>query len=384
MTDLREQVRRWLGAHWTPGTDPVAFREACLDDGWLVPTWRRECFGRGLPADEAEVVGEEFERAGAPGRADLTNLHAGVLYELAGPQLRDTYLRPVLTGVVRGCLLYSEPGAGSDLAGLRTTAVRDGDRWRVNGQKVWTSQAHEAAYGLLVARTDPTVLKHAGITFFVLPMDQPGVEVRPIVQITGDQHFNEVFLTDAWVDDTHRIGEVNAGWGVLMAALGLERTVMGSRAAGSRAADPRYVGTADDLIGLARRHGRLEDPLVADALAGVYADRTAIRCNQIRYVQEGRGSDPAATSLNKLAMSQLLHRTARVRADIVGAQGLLDDRGDPPSDAEVANFFTLDAYFTSIGGGTDQIQRNIVSERLLGLPKEADPSRSVPFDRVRR
>ena len=215
-------------------------------------------------------------------------------------------------------------------------------------------------------------------------MRQPGVEVRPIVQITGDQHFNEVFLTDAQVPDTHRIGAVNAGWQVLMTALALERSVMGGRAAGSRAVEPHYVGTADDLLALAARHDKLHDPLVRAAVGDVYADRTAIRLNQVRQAAEGTATDPATTSLNKLAMSRLLHKTARVRSDIVGADALLDERHSPPRDGEVANFFTLDAYFTSIGGGTDQIQRNIVSERALGLPREADPSRSVPFDQVRR
>jgi alkylation response protein AidB-like acyl-CoA dehydrogenase len=376
----RDEVRQWLIEHWQPNVDRDDFRAAAVDAGWLVPTWSREWFGRELSIADAEVVGEEFERVGAPGRADRNNLHARVIYQLGSDELRRRYLRDLLTGAARGCLLYSEPGAGSDLASLRTSAVRDGDRWRVNGQKVWTSGARHATFGLLVARTDSTVPKHKGITFFVLPMDQPGVEVRPIVQITGDEHFNEVFLTDAVVDDANRLGDVNAGWQTLMTALGFERSVMGVRGVGSRAADPKYVGTADDLIGLARRHGKLDDPATITALADVYAARTAARLNAVRYAEEGRAGDPAAMSVGKLAMSQLLHSTARVRRDIVGMMALLDE----PGDAELANFFTLDAYFTSIGGGTDQIQRNIISERVLGLRKEADPSRNVPFDEVRQ
>ena len=377
---VRDEVRQWLAAHWQPGADLRRFRAAAVDAGWLVPTWRREWFGRDLSAADAEVVGEEFDRVGAPGRADRNNLHARVIYELGSDELRHRYLRGLLTGAAKGCLLYSEPGAGSDLASLRTSAVRDGDRWRINGQKVWTSGAQEATFGLLVARTDRRARKHAGITFFVLPMDQPGVEVRPIVQITGDEHFNEVFLTDAFVDDANRLGEVNAGWQTLMTALGYERSVMGVRGVGSRAADPRYVGTADDLIDLARRHGKLDDAATVAALADVYAARTAARLNAARYAEEGRAGDPAAMSVGKLAMSQLLHSTARVRRDILGAATLLDE----PDEAALANFFTLDAYFTSIGGGTDQIQRNIISERVLGLPKEADPSKNVPFEQVRK
>jgi alkylation response protein AidB-like acyl-CoA dehydrogenase len=380
----RDEVRQWLAGNWRPDTDPIAFREAALDAGWLVPTWGRAWYGREFSEADAEIVGAEFDRVGAPGRADRTNLYARVIYELGSDTLRTTYLRDLLTGAERGCLLYSEPGAGSDLASLRTSAVREGERWRVNGQKVWTSGAQTAVFGLLVARTDPEQPKHRGITFFVIPMKQPGIEVRPIVQITGDAHFNEVFLDDAWVDDTHRLGEVNAGWKTLMRALGFERAVMGVRGVGSRASDPRYIGTADDLIGLARAHGKLDDRVTADALVDVYAARTAVRLNTARYAEEGRSADPASMSMGKLAMSRILHETARIRRDVIGAATLLDDHTTEPTEQERANFFTLDAYFTSIGGGTDQIQRNIISERILGLPKEEDPSKDMPFRQARK
>ncbi|GAB3310769.1 acyl-CoA dehydrogenase [Epidermidibacterium keratini] len=379
---IRDEVREWLAGNWNPGMDRSEFRQQALGSGWLVPTWSERWFGKDLNAADAEVVGEEFERVGAPARADRNHLHARVIYELGSDELREQYLRDLLTDRVEGCLLYSEPGAGSDLASARTSAVREGDQWRVNGQKVWTSHAREADYGLLVARTNADKPKHTGITFFVLPMKQPGVEVRPITQITGDQHFNEVFLTDALVDDANRLGDVDAGWQTLMIALGYERLVMGARGVGSRASDPTYVGTGDDLIALAREHGVLDDSATAQSLADIYAARTAARLNAARYADEGRGLDPAAMSLGKLSMSAILHGTARVRRDIIGAATLLDERSDPPGEAEIANFFTLDAYFTSIGGGTDQIQRNILAERVLGLPKEADPSKSIPFREV--
>jgi len=381
---VRSDVRAWLAENWQPDGDLKKFREAALDAGWLVPTWSEKWFGKDLSASDAEAVGDEFDRVGAPGRADRNDLHARVIYELGTDELRTTYLRDLLTGKASGCLLYSEPGAGSDLASVRTSAVREGDQWRVNGQKVWTSGAKRADYGLLVARTDSSVPKHNGITFFVFPMKQPGVEVRPITQITGDAHFNEVFLTDAWVPDAHRLGEINAGWRILMTALGYERSVMGVRGVGSRAKDQQYVGTSDDLIGLARRHGKLDDPVTIAALADVYAARTATRLNTARYAAEGRAKNPAALSMGKLAMSKILHSTGRVRRDIIGAESLLDDRTDPPNDGELANFFTLDAYFTSIGGGTDQIQRNIISERILGLPKEEDRSKNIPFSEVKK
>lgn len=380
---VRDEVREFLAATWRPGMSIKEFREQAVDSGWLAPTWSTDWFGRGLTPADAEIVGEEFRRVGAPGRSDRDHLHARVIYELGSDTLKSTYLRDLLTDAASGCLLYSEPGAGSDLASLRTTAVQEGDAWRVNGQKVWTSGARTAAYGLLAARTNKDVPKHHGVTFFVIPMKQDGIEVRPLVQITGDAHFNEVFFTDAWVDDANRLGEVNDGWRVLMTALGYERLVMGARGVGSRASDPTYVGTDDDLVALATRHGRLEDPVVADRLAEVYAERTAARLNAARYLAEGRGQDAAAMSLGKLMMSRILHGTAGLRRDIVGPEVLYDERTDPPNDAEVVNFFTLDAYFTSIGGGTDQVQRNIISERMLGLPKDRDPSKDIPFRDVR-
>lgn len=381
---IRDDVRAWLAENWSDGDARGDFRERAVDSGWLAPTWSTDWFGKGLSATDAEIVGEEFARVGAPGRLDRDHLHARVIYELGSDTLKSTYLRDLLTESIQGCLLYSEPGAGSDLASVRTTAVLEGDQWRVNGQKVWTSSAREATYGLLIARTNSDVPKHRGLTFFVIPMKQDGIEVRPLVQITGDAHFNEVFLTDAWVDDANRLGEVNAGWLSLMTALGYERLVMGARGVGSRASDPRYVGTADDLIALARDHGKLDDSATVQRLADVYAERAAARLNAARYAAEGRGQDAAAMSLGKLMMSRILHGTAGLRRDIIGADVLYDDRTDPPGAAEVANFFTLDAYFTSIGGGTDQVQRNILAERMLGLRKETDASKDVPFKDVRR
>ncbi|MFV0533119.1 MAG: acyl-CoA dehydrogenase family protein [Cumulibacter sp.] len=380
---IRDEVREFLASAWTPGMDSATFLQAAVDTGWLAPTWSADWYGRGLSAEDAEIVGEEFRRVGAPGRADRDHLHARVIYELGSDQLKSTYLRDLLTHTVSGCLLYSEPGAGSDLASVRTSVVREGDQWRVNGQKVWTSGARTAAYGLLAARSNRDVPKHRGMTFFVIPMKQEGIEVRPLVQITGDAHFNEVFFTDAWVDDANRLGEVDDGWRVLMTALGYERLVMGARGVGSRASDPTYVGTGDDLLALAERHGRLDDPVIANQIADIYAERTAARLNAARYAAEGKGQDAAAMSLGKLMMSRILHGTAGLRRDIVGAEALYDERTDPPSDGEVANFFTLDAYFTSIGGGTDQVQRNIISERMLSLPKDKDASKDIPFRDVR-
>ena len=275
------------------------------------------------------------------------------------------------------CLLYSEPAAGSDLAGVRTRAERDGDDYIINGQKVWTSGAAHAHYGMLLARTDWDVPKHKGLTFFFFPMKQPGVEVRPLRQITDEAHFNEVFITNARVPAANILGGLNNGWRVLQTALAYERSTMGDRPRGAR-----HSGTSDDLVALARQYGRLDDKALRQDLAGVLALRTLNALNNARAKANlEQGSSSPVMSLGKLAMSRILHEEARLRSALVGPETLLDGPDHPFADD--ANFLALNAYFTSIGGGTDQIQRNIISERVLGLPKEMEVDRNVPFRQVR-
>ena len=276
------------------------------------------------------------------------------------------------------CLLYSEPGAGSDLAGVRTRADRDGDHFVVNGQKVWTSSAATADYGMLIARTDWDVPKHQGISFFFLPMKQPGVEVRPLRQITDESHFNEVFITDAIVPAENLLGALNGqGWGVLQTALAYERSVMGEGARGpaQRRRRGRQRGAADRA---GPRGRRLDDPLIRQEIARVIAYKKLNALNNARAKADlAQGTSSPIMSLGKLAMSRILHEEARVRTAILGAGSLLEGPDHPR--AEDANFLTLNAYFTSIGGGTDQIQRNIIGERVLGLPREPEVDRDVPF-----
>lgn len=279
------------------------------------------------------------------------------------------------------CLLYSEPGAGSDLAGVRTSAVRDGEEYVVDGQKVWTSNAAGADYGMLLARTDPAVPKHRGLSFFFLPMDQPGVEVRPLRQITGEAHFNEVFLTGARVPAANLLGGPGQGWRVLLTALAFERVALGSTNLGAMT---RANGRAEaDLPELAKRHGRAGDVLLRRDIARVFALRSVNRwTNQRALAQAEQGGSSPLASLGKLAMSRIVHETGRVQSAIVGAQALLEGPEHP--DGDDANFASMNAYFTSIGGGTDQIQRNIIGERLLGLPREPEVDRDVPFQDVPR
>ncbi len=285
---------------------------------------------------------------------------------------------PSIRGESKWCLLYSEPGAGSDLAGLRTRAERDGDEWVINGQKVWTSFAKTADYGMLVARTDWGVPKHQGISFFMLPMRQPGVEVRPIHQITGESEFNEVFLEDARVPAENLIGELNGGWSVLQTALAYERRFMADIARTARDAKRPRAEKAHLLVELAREAGRLDDSHIRQQIARVDALATVNRWNTQRSkAATDRVESATLMALGKIAMSRILHETARVETEIVGAEAMLTGPDNPVGDA--VTFRTLNAYFTSIGGGTDQIQRNIVGERVLGLPKEPEPYRNTPF-----
>jgi alkylation response protein AidB-like acyl-CoA dehydrogenase len=391
---LRDEVRAWLAANWDPalresgggfGGGGEAYRawlDKVVEARWAVPRWPAEWHGRGLSDAQARIVERAFAAVGAPGSGqDRTNLWANTALTYASPSFKAKIVPALLRGEVGMCLLYSEPGAGSDLAGIRTRADRNGDNFIVNGQKVWTSGAASADYGMLIARTDWEAPKHGGISFFFCPMRQKGVEVRPLRQITDEAHFNEVFLTDAVVPAENLLGPLNGGWKVLQTALAYERSVMGEGARGPRsgAADP---GGEAGLIGLAREAGRLGDPLLRQDIARVIALKTLNRLNTARAKADlAQGNSSPIMSLGKLAMSRILHEEARVRTAILGAGSLLEGPDHPR--AEDANFLTLNAYFTSIGGGTDQIQRNIIGERVLGLPKEPEVDRDVPFRQVR-
>lgn len=371
---LRAEVRDWLAANWSPGTDRVTFAAAVFAAGWAAPSWSPECYGRGLTDRQSRLVAAEFAEAGAPGSGhDRADLFACTVHDRGTDEQKRRLLPPALRGESKWCLLYSEPGAGSDLAGLRTRAEPDGDDWIINGQKVWTSFATTADYGMLVARTDPDVPKHNGITFFMLPMRQPGVEVRPIHQITGESEFNEVFLTDARVSDANRIGEPGEGWSVLQVALGYERRLMGDIARTARRKEK-----SSGLVEMAREAGCLGDSHIRQQIARAQALATVNRWNTQR-AKTGTDRTESATllALGKIAMSRILHETARVQTEIIGAEALLSGPENPVGDG--VTFRALNAYFTSIGGGTDQIQRNIIGERVLGLPKEPDPYRDAPF-----
>ena len=242
IAEFRSRVRTWLAEYHRPGLSRQEWLQLVVDYGFAVPTWSPEWHGLGVSVDLAAVVSEEFQLAHATGaNQDKHNLWANTLLTYGTEALKRRLIRPLLLDEVKMCLLYSEPGAGSDLAGLQTRADSDGDEYIVTGQKVWTSGAHEADYGMLIARTDWDVPKHRGLSFFFFPMKQPGVVVRPIRQITGESHFNEVFIDRAHVPAENLLGRINEGWQVLQTALAYERSVMGDVARGPR----RPAGSAD-------------------------------------------------------------------------------------------------------------------------------------------
>lgn len=390
LEQIRQEVRSFLQKNWNPawrnqvteGANRAAWLSLVVDARWAAPRWPLDSFGKGLNNEQARVVEQEFAAVGAFGTGqDRTNLWANTALAYGNDRLKAKFVPALLKQEIGMCLLYSEPNAGSDLAGIRTRADREGDEWVVNGAKIWTSNARSADYGMLIARTDWDAPKHKGISFFFLPMKQEGVEIRPLRQITNESHFNQIFFNNARIPADNLLGKLNSGWGVLQTALAYERSVMGDGARGPRSGVPAPKGD-NELIELAREAGVLGDPLIRQEIARVTAYKKLNALNNARAKAAlEQSTSSSIMSLGKLAMSRILHEEARLRTAMLGADSLLEGKLYPR--AEDANFLTLNAYFTSIGGGTDQIQRNIIGERVLGLPKEPEVDRDVPFRTVR-
>jgi acyl-CoA dehydrogenase len=361
----------FLGA----GQDDVEAGRALLgalaDGGWGVPTWPAAWGGRDATPEQAAIVAQELSRFEVP---DLYPFMVGLA--LVGPTLlahgtaeqHARWLPAIASGAEIWCQLFSEPDAGSDLAALAARAVPDGDVWRVSGQKVWSSRAHYSRWGLLLARTDPSVPKHAGITAFALDMTAPGVDVRPLRQMNGDTHFNEVFMTDAPVADADRIGEVGDGWRVAITTLMHERGALGPGTGPGRR----------ELIDLVRRTGRADDALVRQRTAAVVSQLEVGRLTNLRAREARRAGRPPGPegSGAKLRGAAAIKAMADVAVDVEGLAGLIGE------DEWLTLFLTAPSI--SIRGGTDEIQRNILGERVLGLPPEPRPDKGVPFKEVPR
>jgi alkylation response protein AidB-like acyl-CoA dehydrogenase len=291
---------------------------------------------------------------------------------------KKRYLRPLFTTEEIWCQLFSEPSAGSDVAGLTSKAIKDGDEWIVNGQKVWTTLAHKSQYGGVVARTDPEQVKHAGLSMFILDMAAPGVEIRPIHQIDGGSHFNEVFFTDVRIPKDHLLGEYNAGWKLATAMLMYERVAIGGAGSG-KINQPTYKL----LKSAAEESGKLQDPVVRDQLMKIYAMETTKSMVAMRNNAEQKaGKTPGpGGSLGKLFGSNIAWKMREIALEIAGMSSIAWD----PADASGAERqrIVLNSFQSSIAGGTDEIQRNIIGDRVLGLPRDISVDKGVPFNQTK-
>ena len=342
------------------------------DAGWAAIAWPAEYGGRGGSGREQSLFNEEQSAF------DVSTGLFAVGMGMAGPTLiahgtpeqKTRYLPPLLRGDEVWCQLFSEPGAGSDLAGLSTKAVRDGDEFVVNGQKVWTSGAQHSDWAILLARTDFDQPKHRGLTYFVVDMKSPGIEVRPLRQINGVAHFNEVFLTDVRVPVANVIGEVNGGWGVAITTLASERNFIGGGAGGTG---------FGDIVDRVRASGRTNDPIVRQELAEVFTSFEVLRYIGYRVQTAlSHGRMPGAeASILKLLYSRHVERNGNLGIDVEGAAGMLSGVDAPDEGLWQQQFLTQ--WATRIGGGTDEVQRNVVGERVLGLPAEPRPDKYLPF-----
>ncbi|WP_243793925.1 acyl-CoA dehydrogenase family protein [Saccharopolyspora gloriosae] len=392
MTDaaeLRAAVRDFLAEH-DPGGDRLEFLRARFDAGLAWVNYPAGLGGRDAPRELQTVVDAEFAAAGAPDNAPSRNgiglgMAAPTILRFGTDEQRARYLRPLWTGEEIWCQLFSEPGAGSDLAALATRAVRDGDDWVVEGQKVWTSFAHKAKWAILVARSDPDAPKHKGLSYFVCDMTDPNVEVRPLRQITGEAEFNEVFLNGVRIPDSQRLGEIGQGWQVAMGTLMNERVAIGGG----------NTGRESGMIGVVAREWR-DDPEVRtpgahDRLLRLWVEAEATRLTGQRLRQQlAVGTPGPEGSAVKLAFSRLNQEISGFELELLGEQGLsyedwtqrrpetVDFTGRDPG------YRYLRAKGNSIEGGTSEVLRNVIAERVLGLPPEIRTDKDVPWKELPR
>ncbi|MGB6059651.1 MAG: acyl-CoA dehydrogenase family protein [Microthrixaceae bacterium] len=372
----RASFKAWLAENPSPSGPELAAA------GFVAPHWPEPY---GLAADPILqlIIDEELKAAGIRrptnpigiGWAGPTLLAAGT------PEQQARYLPGILSGEEIWCQLFSEPGSGSDLASLSTRAIRDGDEWVVNGQKVWTSLGHQARYGILIARTDIDEPKRRGITYFICDMATPGIEIRPIVEMTGVHLFNEVFLTDVRIPVENLVGVVGDGWRLAKVTLANERVSLSSGGAlWGMGPD------ADDLLDLVRGAGGVADPVMRQRLAELYIESQVLRLIRLRTVTAaiaGRQPGPEA-SVRKVLADEHGQRIMAAAKDLAGAAGMLNDAGPLGQPVDLWNYGYLFAPALTIGGGTGEVQRNILAERVLGLPGDVDVEGDITWAEAHR
>jgi alkylation response protein AidB-like acyl-CoA dehydrogenase len=386
--EFRREVSAWLEGHarvrtgvddWSRNHEHPDYVRRCREwqcilheGGWGAITWPVAYGGRGESSWHQTIFNQEAARY------DVSTGAFSVGIGMCGPTLiahgteeqKQRHLGAMLRGEVVWCQLFSEPDAGSDLAGLKTRAQRDGDEFIVNGQKVWTSGAQDSDWAILIARTSPDAPKHKGITYFLVDMRTPGIEVRPLRQITGFAHFNEVFLTDVAIPADNVVGTVDNGWAVTHTTLSNERTLIGGSGQGL---------TTDQVLDLARRYGGNANPLVRQHIAAFYTRAQLLRFMNYRVqtaLSHGRQPGPEAAT-TKLMVSQHMGLTGDLLMELVGTNGMLADGS--AIDNGIWETAFLNQWMSRLGGGTDNIQRNSLGERVLGLPREPRTDKDVPF-----
>ena len=405
--DIRISVRQWLSKAWDPTMSLLEWRTLLVESRWAVPSWPEKWFGRAYPAWADDVVRSELLLAGTvatPVGASM-NLAAPTIMKHGGDKQKQRFLRPALTGEETWCQLFSEPSAGSELAGLGTHAELDGDEWIVTGQKVWNTSAHHADLGLLVARTDWDSPKHKGLTYFALPMNQKEVEVRPLMQMNRHTSFNEVFMTEARIPNDYVIGTPGEGWAVALTTLAFERgfgslkkprySKQKSRVIDEAKAEseehfkvyswyPQRAGRVDLTKDHARTKKRNTDPIIRQEIAKLLSmhrigEWTASRARAARKLGRAPGAEG---SIGKLMSSNVARQANKTHSMIAGASALLT--GPSASYDGIIAEILVSTPAKSIAGGTDEIQRNIIGERVLGLPREPSIDKDVPFRDVPR
>jgi alkylation response protein AidB-like acyl-CoA dehydrogenase len=421
-TDAVTEVKQWLAENWEPELTVAEWWDRLGRSGWAAPALPTDAYGKGLSRAETVAVQEaiaDFGALPAPGGLGLL-LAAPTIATHGTPEQKERYIRAIVTGQEGWCQLFSEPGAGSDLAGLQTRAVRDGDEWVITGQKVWTSGGQVADLGMLLARTDPDVPKHQGITYFAFDMKQPGVEIRPLREMTGRALFNEVFISEARVSNDAVIGGVNNGWAVANTTLAFERAGLGAGGGsagastavpGSIAGDlPKRAGdlvtgrarggsggpggmgsTSRLLMTAAREMGVAQDPTIRQDLVRLHILSEIGRYMSLRQkaLRAAGGDIPGIGNMAKLSMSVILRLSRDLGMRILGPRGMLhayDQRSDeelsklaPGRLGSMVTEMVLFSQAPQIYGGTDEIQHNIIGERVLGLPKEPNQDKVTPF-----
>lgn len=367
-TAFRDEVREWLEANH-PGQEPAGDLEAFRfrrewqkqmhEAGWAGISWPKEFGGRGATLVEQAIFAGEMARADAPSPANILGLVMGgpVIMAHGTDEQKERWLEPILSGEEIWCQGFSEPESGSDLASLKTKAVKDGDGWRATGQKVWTTFAHESKWCMLVARTDQEAAKHKGLTYFICDMEQEGVEIRPLVQITGEAEFNEVFFEGAYIPDENVVGGEGNGWMVAITTLMNERAGLGG---GAAVAVSRDLGR---LIAMIKEHDLQDDPIIRQKVADLSIRTEALRLGGMRALtaQMRTGIPGPEGSIGKWEWAKLNQDLAELACDILGPEGLSKEGS--------WTYKMLRSRANSIEGGTTEVMKNIIAERVLGLPR---------------